>query len=67
MLLHLAVPLCFGLVAGCPNGMTPVDRFALNGSNWVACEDLQHPGGALALVGDGGSQEGQVLEWFQKG
>ena len=35
----------------CPNGgMTPLHSFALDGANWTACEDLQRPDGAIALV-----------------
>jgi hypothetical protein len=41
--------------------MTAVDSFKINGSAWTACEDLQQPGGALAIVGSTGE-----VEWFEK-
>ena len=34
----------------CPTGLSQVDAFALNGTAWLACEDLQQPGGDIALV-----------------
>ena len=46
----------------CPSAMTAVDTFDVNGTSWVACEDLQIPGGALVLVSSGGD-----AEWFTKG
>ena len=36
----------------CPPGTTRVDAFTAEGASWLACEDLQLPGGALALVSD---------------
>ena len=38
--------------ASCPAGTVIVDRFAAEGyDDWLACEDLNHPGGGLTLVG----------------
>ena len=48
--------------AACPGGMTVVDTFDLNGTAWTACEDLQQPGGSIALVPGGGG----AVEWFTK-
>ena len=46
----------------CPGGITLVDTFnTADGALWSACEDLQQPGGAVALV----SATNQV-EWFEK-
>ena len=45
----------------CRGGLTQVDGFALNGSQWSACEDLSTPGGALALLSSDGA-----AEWFSK-
>ena len=42
--------------------MTRVDQFEINGTSWIACEDLSTPAGALALVADHGK-----MEWFSKG
>eukprot|EP01052_Picozoa_sp_SAG31_P043888 SAG31_NODE_7464_length_1682_cov_2.217309_2_plen_137_part_00 len=42
--------------------MDRVDSFTVNGTFWAACEDLQQPGGALALVPTTGA-----TEWFEKG
>ena len=42
--------------------MTQVDTFAINGTAWAACEDLQRPDGAIALIPATG-----VTEWFTKG
>lgn len=36
--------------------------FQIYNKNWIACEDLQQPGGAIALVPDYGA-----IEWFEKG
>ena len=47
----------------CPSGTTQVDAFQLNGTNWTACEDLQVPGGAIALVDTSGRT---ATEWFAK-
>ena len=45
----------------CPNdGMTLLHSFALDGANWTACEDLQRPDGAIALVST------SATEWFPK-
>ena len=41
--------------------MTEVDAFHINGTSWRACEDLQQPGGALALFSGAGD-----AEWFEK-
>ena len=46
----------------CSGGMDQVDTFTINGTLWAACEDLQEPGGALALVPGSGA-----TEWFEKG
>ena len=51
----------------CPGSMTRVDTFRLEledgtaSAVWAACEDIQQPGGAIALV----SCDGEV-EWFSK-
>ena len=50
------------LTPPCPDGTTRVDAFELNGTSWAACEDLQTPGGALALLSSNGD-----AEWFTKG
>lgn len=42
--------------------MEQVDTFTINSTLWVACEDLQQPGGSIALVS---SDEGRT-EWFEK-
>ena len=34
----------------CVGGMSVVDTFTFNNASWVACEDLQHPGGSVALI-----------------
>eukprot|EP00966_Prymnesium_polylepis_P166756 3854484-Prymnesium_polylepis.2 len=67
----VALPLCAALcaVAGasrapgaCPDAsMTIVDSFDLRGTTWTACEDLQRPGGSIALVSAAGA-----IEWFGK-
>ena len=45
--------------ASCPAGTVIVDRFAAEGyDDWLACEDLNHPGGGLTLVG--GAEEKTV-------
>ena len=46
----------------CPAGTTLLLNFTLNGetSAWLACEDLQRPGGAIALVSS------SATEWFSK-
>ena len=47
----------------CPvEEMTLVDTFAINGTAWAACEDLQRPDGAIVLVPSSGE-----LQWFSKG
>jgi hypothetical protein len=47
----------------CPGGIAQVDMFTAGGSgtSWLACEDLQHPGGTIVLVSSAGD-----TEWFQK-
>ena len=45
----------------CPSGMSQVDTFTINSTAWSACEDLQQPNGALALV------KASTVEWFNKG
>lgn len=46
----------------CPGGSTLVDTFqGPDSATWLACEDLQEPGGALALVPESGD-----VEWFEK-
>jgi hypothetical protein len=45
----------------CPQALTAVDSFIINGTAWVACEDLAVHGGALALLSSTG-----VQEWFSK-
>eukprot|EP01052_Picozoa_sp_SAG31_P050340 SAG31_NODE_11443_length_1030_cov_0.566058_1_plen_187_part_00 len=44
----------------CPSGMSLVDTFSVDEVQMGACEDLQQPGGSIALV----SSEG--TEWFTK-
>ena len=39
-----------------------VQSFKVNGTTWIACEDLSTPGGALVLVSSVGD-----VEWFEKG
>ena len=46
---------------GCPGKMTQVDTFDCNGGTCVACEDLQQPGGSIAVMQPSGN-----LEWFSK-
>ena len=49
--------------AACPAGTTLVDTFNdSSGATWSACEDLQQPGGTIALVPQSGA-----VEWFEKG
>ena len=36
----------------CPSGSTKLDTFTAEGKLWIACEDLSHPSGAIALVSD---------------
>ena len=43
--------------------MSVVDTFTFNNASWVACEDLQHPGGSVALIS---SDETATTEWFTK-
>jgi len=46
----------------CAAAMTKVDSFAdANGTAWAVCEDLQQPGGAIALLSSAGD-----AEWFEK-
>ena len=45
----------------CPGGITQIDTFEINGTAWSACEDLQQPGGSIALVSGSGD-----VEWFSK-
>ena len=45
----------------CAGGMTLVANFNIDNTAWCACEDLEHPGGAILLV----SAEGDA-EWFEK-
>ena len=42
-------------------GLTTIEVFELDGQRWVACEDLQQPGGSIALVSSNGT-----VEWFSK-
>lgn len=60
----LAAPLQMAAAAApaCPSGMTQTDTFELGGASYAACEDLQQPSGAIALVPDKGA-----IEWFTKG
>lgn len=46
----------------CPSGTTLVDTFDRNGTMWSVCEDLQAPGGSIALV-----NAEEAIEWFTKG
>ena len=43
--------------AGCPDRSTLVDSFEVNGTAWLACEDLQQPGGDVVLVSGAGDVE----------
>ena len=61
-LLHLT-PIGASTGTTCPNGMTLVDTFHVDEARWTACEDLQQPGGSIALIS---SASGQT-EWFNKG
>lgn len=47
--------------AVCPDKMEEVDHFDINGTGWLACEDLHQPGGSIALVPAAGD-----VEWFSK-
>ena len=57
----LALLLATAAAIDCPGSTSLVDLFNLNGTRWAACEDLQVPGGALALVSSSGT-----TEWFHK-
>ena len=57
----LALLLATAAAIDCPGGTSLVNLFDLNGTRWAACEDLQVPGGALALVSSSGT-----TEWFHK-
>ena len=46
----------------CPSGMALLESFVINGSAWVACEDLQRRDGALVLLSSAGR-----AEWFEMG
>lgn len=48
--------------AACPGKMFQIDTFDYAGTSWMACEDLQQPGGSIVLVGANGR-----VEWFSKG
>ena len=48
--------------AKCPEKLTQLDTFEYAGSTWAACEDLQQPGGIIALV-----DRSNNIEWFSKG
>lgn len=39
------------LTLSCPPSMQKLDEFSAEGEQWVACEDLAVPSGAIALVG----------------
>ena len=41
----------------CPAGMTQLDTFVIKSTAWSACEDLQTPDGALALISSAGDSE----------
>ena len=59
----LATTVATAAAAQCPGGTTLVDAFAgSDGERWVACEDLQTPGGDIVLVSATG-----VTERFSKG
>eukprot|EP01052_Picozoa_sp_SAG31_P043318 SAG31_NODE_7176_length_1764_cov_1.500600_3_plen_97_part_00 len=45
----------------CPTDTSRVDTFEARGLHWTACEDLQVPGGTIALVPSEGA-----TEWFTK-
>lgn len=45
----------------CPAATTQTDAFSINGTAYLACEDLASPGGGLALVSADGA-----AEWFSK-
>jgi hypothetical protein len=62
LLSQLLLP-CLAVGApSCPDGTAAVDSFAINGTAWIACEDLQQPAGSIALVSTAG-----CTEWFSKG
>ena len=66
LVLLLAAPAAFAASAGatCPAGTSLVDTFEDSaGASWSACEDLQQPGGSIALV----PQQAGDIEWFSKG
>ena len=41
----------------CPGALTSVDSFAINGTAWAACEDLQQPAGSIVLISAAGETE----------
>eukprot|EP01046_Picozoa_sp_COSAG06_P010384 COSAG06_NODE_566_length_14196_cov_2.916578_9_plen_422_part_00 len=64
LLLQLSLPAALSAPPQCPPGAdSTVATFELDGAEWAACEDLQRPGGALALVAAGGGS----TEWFEQG
>jgi len=64
-LLLLALALASGALAAppprCAASLTQIASFELNGTSWVASEDLSRRDGALALVSGGGA-----AEWFEQ-
>jgi hypothetical protein len=38
-----------------------MDSFTINGTGWIACEDLQQPDGAIVMVSTNGN-----VSWFPK-
>ena len=52
-----------GATDPCPSPLTLLETFEHRGEAWAACEDLQTPDGALALVPSTGGK----TEWFHKG
>ena len=49
--------------SACPPGLTLIDGYEHAGGRTDVCEDLQRPGGALALLRD---SSGRGIEWFHK-
>ena len=65
LVVAVSVPVAAASGIACPNAaMTLVDGFkSADGTTWAACEDLQQPGGAIALVSSSTPPE---VEWFGK-
>ena len=63
MLRHPGLTVSAAATPKCPESTTQVDTFAVNGTDWLACEDLKVHGGAVVLVPLAGGD----AVWFSKG